>query len=65
MKLDAEEKELLDSVERGKSKSVGRQKRTGGRCARRPRATFRKGLRPNIRLSSKDLIADPGPRSSG
>lgn len=57
MKIDAEEKDLLESVERGEWKSVGRQKRTRSRYARYAKATFRKDRRLNIRLSSKDLEA--------
>src|SRR5712692_933984 len=44
MKIDADEKELLESVERT-------------RYARYDKATFRKDRRVNIRLSSKDLEA--------
>jgi predicted DNA binding CopG/RHH family protein len=56
MKLDAEEKELLESVERGEWKSAG-GKRERTRYARYAKATFRKDRRLNIRLSSKDLEA--------
>jgi predicted DNA binding CopG/RHH family protein len=56
MKLDAEEKELLESVERGEWKSSG-GKRERTRYARYAKATFRKDRRLNIRLSSKDLEA--------
>jgi len=56
MKLDADEKELLDSVERGEWKSAG-GKRDRSRYSRYARATFRKDRRLNIRLSSKDLEA--------
>ena len=55
MKLDADEKELLESVERGEWKSAKGGKR--GRYARYAKATFRKDRRLNIRLSSKDLEA--------
>ena len=55
-KLDADEKELLDSVERGEWKSVGGGKRERARYARYAKATFRKDRRL-IRLSSKDLEA--------
>ena len=57
MKLDADEKELLESVERGEWKSVGGGKRERTRYARYAKATFRKDRRLNIRLSSKDLEA--------
>jgi predicted DNA binding CopG/RHH family protein len=56
MKLDADEKELLESVERGEWKSAG-GKRERTRYARYAKATFRKDRRLNIRLSSKDLEA--------
>jgi len=57
MKLNADEKELLESVERGEwaSTNVGKEERT--RYARYAKATFRKDRRLNIRLSSKDLEA--------
>jgi predicted DNA binding CopG/RHH family protein len=54
MKLDADEKELLDSVERGEWKSAKRER---ARYSRYAKATFRKDRRLNIRLSSKDLEA--------
>ena len=56
MKIDADEKELLESVERGEWKSAadgGKRERT--RYSRYAKATFRKDRRLNIRLSSKDL----------
>jgi predicted DNA binding CopG/RHH family protein len=55
-KLDVDEQELLDSVERGEWKSVG-DKRERARYSRYAKATFRKDRRLNIRLSSKDLEA--------
>jgi predicted DNA binding CopG/RHH family protein len=54
MKLDADEKELLESVERGEWKPARGGKRERTRYAK---ATFRKDRRLNIRLSSKDLEA--------
>jgi len=57
MKIDADEKELLESVERGEWKSAGGGKRERTRYARYAKATFRKDRRLNIRLSSKDLEA--------
>jgi predicted DNA binding CopG/RHH family protein len=56
MKLDADEKELLESVEQGEWKSTG-GKRERTRYSRYAKATFRKDRRLNIRLSSKDLEA--------
>ena len=57
MKIDAEEKELLESVERGEWKSAGGGKRERARFSRYAKATFKKDRRLNIRLSSKDLEA--------
>jgi predicted DNA binding CopG/RHH family protein len=57
MKIDADEKELLESVERGEWKSAKGGKRERARYSRYARATFRKDRRLNIRLSSKDLEA--------
>lgn len=57
MKLDADEKELLESVERGDWKSARSGKRERARYSRYAKATFRKARRVNIRLSSKDVEA--------
>ncbi len=57
MKIDADEKDLLESVERGEWKSTGGGKRERTRYSRYAKATFRKDRRLNIRLSSKDLEA--------
>ena len=57
MKLDVDEKELLESVDRGEWKSTGGRKRERARYVRNAKATFRKDRRLNIRLSSKDLEA--------
>jgi len=57
MKLDHDEKEMLESFERGEWRSVGGAKREKTRYARYARATFRKDRRLNIRISSKDLEA--------
>ena len=54
MKIDAQEKDLLKSVERGEWTSTGDGKQARTRYAK---ATFRKDRRLNIRLSSKDLEA--------
>jgi predicted DNA binding CopG/RHH family protein len=59
MKLDAEEKELLESVERGEWKSAGCGKRERTRFSRYAKAMFKKDRRLNIRLSRKDLEAIP------
>ena len=57
MKMDADDKELLDSVERGEWKSAKGGKRERAGYSRYAKATFRKDRRLNIRLSSKDLEA--------
>jgi predicted DNA binding CopG/RHH family protein len=57
MKLDADEKELLESVERGQWRSAAGGNRERARYARYAKATFKKDRRLNIRLSSKDLEA--------
>ena len=57
MKLDADEKYIRDSVERGEWNSVKGANRERSRYARYARATFRKDRRVNIRISSKDLEA--------
>jgi predicted DNA binding CopG/RHH family protein len=56
-KIDADEKNLLESVERGQWQSARGGKRERSRYVRYARATFRKDRRLNIRLSSKDLEA--------
>jgi predicted DNA binding CopG/RHH family protein len=55
MKLDQEEREILESVERGEWRRAKRAKRS--RYAGYAEATFRKDRRVNIRISSKDLEA--------
>ena len=57
MKIDVDEKELLDSVEPGEWKSAKGGKRERAWYSRYAKATFRKGRRLNTRLSSKDLEA--------
>src|ERR1700736_3132812 len=57
MKIDADEKELLESVERGEWKPTAGGKRERTHYVRYAKATFRKDRRLNIRLSSKDLEA--------
>ena len=57
MKLDADEKELLESVEGGEWKPAAGGKRARAQYSRYAKATFRKDRRLNIRLSSKDLEA--------
>lgn len=55
MKLDAKEKEILHSVERGEWRPVRQLKNEKKRYARYAAATFRKDRRVNIRISSQDL----------
>ena len=57
MKLDADEKEILDSVERGEWRSTRPPKRAKNRYRSYAKATFRKDRRLNIRISTKDLEA--------
>jgi len=57
MKLDAEEKKILKSVERGEWRSVKAGKQDRGRYIQYAKDTFRKDRRLNIRISSKDLEA--------
>ena len=57
MKIDADEKELLESVERGEWKSAKGGKRERACIPTLRKATFRKDRRLNIPLSSKDLEA--------
>jgi predicted DNA binding CopG/RHH family protein len=57
MKIDADENELPGSVERGDWKSAGDPTRERARYSRYAKATFKKGRRLNIRLSSKDVEA--------
>ncbi len=55
VKLDKEEQELLDSVERGEWKSVKNLKGEVNRHQQYARNTLKKDRRVNIRVSSKDL----------
>jgi predicted DNA binding CopG/RHH family protein len=57
MKLDTDEKKILDSVERGEWKSAKGNKGGRKRYSAYAKATFRKERRVNIRISSKDLEA--------
>ena len=57
MKLDGEERKILESVERGEWRSVKGVKGDVGRYSRYARETFRKDRRLNIRISSRDLEA--------
>ena len=57
MKLEADEKELLDSVDRGEWRSTRAPTRGLSRYSRAAKATFKKDRRLNIRISTKDLEA--------
>ena len=56
-KLKKEERELLDSFERGEWDTVPRHEREVERYREYAAATFKKERRINIRISSKDLEA--------
>jgi len=56
VKLDREEKELLDSYEAGEWHSVNEIRTEAERYKEYARVTFKKDRRVNIRLSSKDLV---------
>jgi predicted DNA binding CopG/RHH family protein len=55
-KLDTEEKELLESFERGEWKTVDNIKQRRAELQEAARNTLRKDKRINIRLSAKDLF---------
>ena len=55
IKLDKEEKDILDSFERGEWKAVKNQTKEIARHRQYARNTLRKDRRVNIRISSKDL----------
>ena len=55
--LDREEKELLESFDRGEWKPVAEQETQTERYREYARATFKKDMRVNIRISKKDLEA--------
>lgn len=57
MKLDASEKEIPDSVEKGEWRSVRGLKEEKKRYRSYAASTFRKDRRINIRISGKDLDA--------
>jgi predicted DNA binding CopG/RHH family protein len=56
-RLDPEEKDLLDSFERGEWQSIEGRKEAFARYRDYARATFKKDRRVNIRISRKDLEA--------
>jgi predicted DNA binding CopG/RHH family protein len=56
-RLDPEEKDLLDSFERGEWQSIEGGRQEFERYRDYARATFKKDRRVNIRISRKDLEA--------
>ncbi len=56
MKPNKEEKEILQSVEKGRWRSVRGVKKEIRRYREYARATIRKDKRVNIRMSEKDLV---------
>ncbi len=56
MKLTPEEKNLLDSVERGEWKRIPDFPREAVRYQAAARATLRKDKRVNIRMAERDLV---------
>ena len=56
MKLTKEEKDILDSVERGEWKRIPNFKQESARYQQAARATLRKDKRVNIRMTERDLV---------
>ena len=56
-KLEKEEKELLESIDKGEWKSIRRVKSEKKRYQKYAESTFKKDRRINIRISKKDLEA--------
>jgi predicted DNA binding CopG/RHH family protein len=56
-KLDRQERELLESVDRGEWQSMAGSKKARKRYQEYAKATFKKDRRVNIRISTKDLEA--------
>jgi predicted DNA binding CopG/RHH family protein len=56
MKLTKEEKEILDSVERGEWKQVPNFKREAKRFQESAKASLKKDKRVNIRMTERDLV---------
>jgi len=54
-RMNKDEKELLDSYERGDWKSVKKAKFESKRYQEYARSTFKKDRRVNIRISTKDI----------
>lgn len=56
MKLTKEERQILESVERGEWKRIPNFKREAKRFQEAARATLRKDKRVNIRITERDLV---------
>ena len=56
MKLSQDEKDLLESVERGEWETIPNLNREAERYQEYAKATFRKDKRVNIRITEKDLV---------
>ena len=56
MKLTKEEKDILDSVERGEWKRIPNYRKEVARYREAARATMRKDKRVNIRMTERDLV---------
>ena len=56
-KLDQEEKEIVESFERGEMQTIPDLEREIERYREIARTTFKKDKRVNIRISGKDLMA--------
>lgn len=56
MTLTKEEKELLDSVEKGEWKRIPNFTKEAARYREAARATLRKDKRVNIRMTERDLV---------
>ena len=56
MKLTKEEKDILDSVERGEWKRIPNFKKETTRYKQAAQATLRKDKRVNIRMTERDLV---------
>jgi predicted DNA binding CopG/RHH family protein len=56
MKFDNEEREFLESVEKGEWQSIPNFESEAGQYQAYAKATFRKDKRINIRISERDLI---------
>jgi predicted DNA binding CopG/RHH family protein len=56
MKLSKEEKEILESVEKGEWKRIPNFKKESKRFQEAARATLRKDKRVNIRMTERDLV---------